>query len=381
MTVHVVVGPPCSGKSTFVEQSAAAGVPRFDFDRMATVVGGVESNHDREPAVNEVTAVLRRAVMGWLLDPETVVEEFWLIDTNPSKSTVERLEGIGAVFHVCDPGIDECLARAARDGRPEGTEERIRAWYANPPEVPGVTKGGPMRLKNFTADLRVKSAPESEGSGSTVLGRIEAYASVFDTVDSYGDVVRRGAFADTLDEWKSSGKTIPLLYGHNFSDPFMNIGGVVEAAEDERGLKITADLDMDNPSAVQVLNLVKKGRLSEMSFAFNYRDAGPVVIDEKEYFEVRSVELFEVSVVPIGANRETEIISAKSARELLTAVKQANLDAETEAAVVGVLTRAAGGDSAEASPPPTGSEGGDPVTDALALSARARLAIMERMGN
>ena len=238
-----------------------------------------------------------------------------------------------------------------------------------------------MRLKNFTADLRVKSAPESEGSGSTVLGRIEAYASVFDTVDSYGDVVRRGAFADTLDEWKSSGKTIPLLYGHNFSDPFMNIGGVVEAAEDERGLKITADLDMDNPSAVQVLNLVKKGRLSEMSFAFNYRDAGPVVIDEKEYFEVRSVELFEVSVVPIGANRETEIISAKSARELLTAVKQANLDAETEAAVVGVLTRAAGGDSAEASPPPTGSEGGDPVTDALALSARARLAIMERMGN
>ena len=378
MSVHVVVGPPCAGKSTFVEQSAGPGVPRFDFDRMATVVGGVESNHDREPAVNEVTAVLRRAVMGWLLDPETVVDEFWLIDTNPSKATVERLTGIGAVFHLCDPGLDECLARAERDGRPEGTADRIRAWYANPPEIPGVTKGGPVRLKNYSADVRVKAAPTEEEAAA---GRIEAYASVFDTVDSYGDVVRRGAFADTLDEWKSSGKTIPLLYGHNFSDPFMNIGGVVAAEEDERGLKITADLDMDNPSAVQVLNLVKKGRLSEMSFAFNYRDAGPATVDGDEIFEVRAVELFEVSVVPIGANRETEIISAKSARELLTAVKQANLDAETEAAVVGALTRAAGGDSAEASPPPTCSESGDSVSNALVLAARARLAIMERMGN
>lgn len=378
MSVHVVVGPPCAGKSTFVEQSAGPGVPRFDFDRMATVVGGVESNHDREPAVNEVTAVLRRAVMGWLLDPETVVDEFWLIDTNPSKATVERLTGIGAVFHLCDPGLDECLARAERDGRPEGTADRIRAWYANPPEIPGVTKGGPVRLKNYSADVRVKEAPVE---GEAAAGRIEAYASVFDTVDSYGDVVRRGAFADTLKEWADSGKTIPLLYGHNFSDPFMNIGGVVEASEDERGLKITADLDMDNPAAVQVFNLILNGRLSEMSFAFNYRDAGPATVNGEEIFEVRAVELFEVSVVPIGANRETEILSAKSARELLTAVKQANLDAETEAAVVGALTRAAGDDEAEASPPPTGPEGGESETDALALHARARLAIMERMGN
>ena len=84
--------------------------------------------------------------------------------------------------------------------------------------------------------------------------------------------------------------------------------------------------------------------------------------------------------MPIGANRDTEILSAKSARELLTAVKQANLDAETEATVVDALTRAVGstGD-AEASPPPT-EDSGESETDALALHARACLAIMERMG-
>lgn len=377
MTVHVVVGPPCSGKSTFVAQAAAPGVPRFDFDHVVDTVGAGETT----TGVVDTVLAMRRGLMGWLLDPETEVDELWLINARPSESTIDRLVGVGAEFHVCDPGIDECLARAVRDGRPEGTEERIRAWYANPPEIPGhQMKGGPMRLKNYSADVRVKSATEDADTGSTASGRIEAYASVFDTVDSYGDVVRRGAFTDTLKEWSDSGKTIPLLYGHNFNDPFMNIGGVVEAVEDERGLKITADLDMDNPSAVQVLNLIKKGRLSEMSFAFNYRDAGPITVDGDDFYEVRAVELYEVSVVPIGANRETEILSAKSARELLTAVKQANLDAETEAAVVDALTRAAGdtGD-AEASPPPI-EDGGESETDALALHARARLAIMERMG-
>lgn len=381
MTVHVVCGPPCAGKSTFVERNAAPGVPRFDFDRMATVVGGVESNHDRSPVVNEVTAVLRRAVMGWITDPESVVEEFWLIDTNPSKGTVDRLVGVGAVFHLVDPGIDECLARAVRDGRPEGTEDRIRAWYASPPEIPHDTsKGRDMRVKNARIHVKELNADEP---GASSPPTIEAYAAVFDTVDSYGDVLRRGAFADTLKEWEASGKTIPLLYGHDFKDPFMNIGGVTAAEEDERGLKIIAELDAGNRVAEQVMALIRAGRLSEMSFAFQYRDASTSMIDGDEVLEVRSVELFEVSVVPIGANRETEILSAKTADDLLTAVKQARLDAGVTAAVVDVLRRSARGGVQHTPGPPTvlGGAEDETETEARARGVKARLAIAERINN
>ena len=380
MTVHVVCGPPCAGKSTFVEHNAAPGVPRFDFDRMATVVGGVESNHDRSPAVNEVTAVLRRAVMGWLTDPESVVEEFWLIDTSPSKGTVERLMAVGAVFHLVDPGMDECLARAVRDGRPEGTENRIRAWYANPPELPGgnTMKGDDMRVRTAPI-MGVKERLHKAGDAEPEMV-IEAYASVFDVPDSYGDIVRRGAFKDTLAEWAESGKTIPLLYGHDFKDPFMNIGGVVDAVEDERGLKITAKLDPDNDTARQVFHLVQSLRLSEMSFAFQYRDASVAVIDDEEFLEVRSVELFEVSIVPIGANRETEILSAKAADEIVTAVKQASLDPAVAAAVVEALTRSARDGATGGPVPPTVSGGAEheSETEARARSVNARLAIAER---
>src|SRR5699024_11569870 len=105
-------------------------------------------------------------------------------------------------------------------------------------------------------------------------GTFTAYASVFGNVDSYGDVVMPGAFADTLAAWKSGDAPIPLLFGHNMSDPDYNIGAVVDAVEDDHGLKVTANLDLDAPKAAQVYRLLKGKRINQMSFAYDVLDAG-----------------------------------------------------------------------------------------------------------
>ena len=174
----------------------------------------------------------------------------------------------------------------------------------------------PPNLKTF----HVKADTVDEATGVFV-----GYASVFDTIDSYGDVVRKGAFTETLADWKASGRTMPVLYGHDFSDPFSNIGGVREGVEDDHGLKITAQLDMDNPKAVQVHRLLKAGRLSEMSFAYHVLEGSWGEVDGNEVYELKAVKLLEVSVVPIGANPDTSIVDVKSAKALLsTAVKQAD---------------------------------------------------------
>ncbi|MCW1013253.1 HK97 family phage prohead protease, partial [Streptococcus anginosus] len=76
-----------------------------------------------------------------------------------------------------------------------------------------------------------------------------------------------------------SGNNIPLLYGHDFADPFSNIGVVTSAVEDDHGLKIEAVLDLDNEKAAQVHRLIKERRLSQMSFAFRVLDAA----DKAEY--------------------------------------------------------------------------------------------------
>ncbi|MBR3383688.1 MAG: HK97 family phage prohead protease, partial [Atopobiaceae bacterium] len=99
-------------------------------------------------------------------------------------------------------------------------------------------------------------------------GRVCGYASTFDRErDAYGDVVAKGAFAKTLERWKGIGKPIPLLYGHNTSDPKYNIGCVTEAREDERGLYVEAEFDAESEVAQDVRHLVKTGRLYQFSFA------------------------------------------------------------------------------------------------------------------
>ena len=167
-----------------------------------------------------------------------------------------------------------------------------------------------MRTKDFT--VRVKSPDEDSNTDDDAVGEIEAYASVFGNRDSYGDIVVKGAFTETLAEWEESGNTLPLLYGHDFKDPFSNIGAVTSAAEDDHGLKITARLDLTNEKAAQVYHLLKEKRLSQMSFAFDILDAAEVQTDGEWSYEIRRVKLYECSVVPIGANQATEIVAVKS---------------------------------------------------------------------
>lgn len=145
-------------------------------------------------------------------------------------------------------------------------------------------------------------------------GIVEGYASTFDREpDSYGDVVAKGAFEDSLARWRESGKPIPLLYGHSTDDPEYNIGKVVDAYEDERGLFVRAEFDADNPKAQYVRKLVQEGRLYQFSFAYQVLDAGTVELEGGgEAYELRKLDLFEVSLVQVPANQHAEVTEIKS---------------------------------------------------------------------
>lgn len=158
-----------------------------------------------------------------------------------------------------------------------------------------------LRFKDFA----IKEATDEGNGGFT------GYAATFDREpDSYGDVIARGAFADTLKAWKESGRPVPLLYDHNFGDPDYNIG-TAELVEDEKGLLARAVFD-GSPKAQRVRELVKEGRLGKMSFAFDIRDEAPVELEDgTKANELRKLDLYEVSVVLVPANSHAEIVEAK----------------------------------------------------------------------
>jgi len=167
-------------------------------------------------------------------------------------------------------------------------------------------------MATLTKSFGIKAESMGE-DGGTVTG----YASTFSRErDSYGDVVAKGAFLDTLAAWKeknAQGRYIPLLWGHDTENPKSNIGRVINAEEDDYGLLITAELDSENEKAQYVRRLLKQGRVYQFSFAYAVLDQGTVELEDgTEANELRKLDLFEVSIVPLPANRHAEVTDVKS---------------------------------------------------------------------
>ncbi|MFF0942698.1 HK97 family phage prohead protease [Kocuria sp. CPCC 205300] len=165
-----------------------------------------------------------------------------------------------------------------------------------------------METKNLA--VNIKAVDENEAGTE---GTFEAIVSAFGNIDSYGDVMAKGAFADSLKSWEDSGDPIPVVWSHAKDDPFSHIGTVVEAKETDDGLWVKAQLDLENPTAVQVHKLLKGRRVRQFSFAYSVRDSGPIEVDGIKATELRSVDLYEVGPTLVGANPATQLLGVKSA--------------------------------------------------------------------
>ncbi|KAF0646714.1 hypothetical protein K701_27420 [Streptomyces fradiae ATCC 10745 = DSM 40063] len=158
--------------------------------------------------------------------------------------------------------------------------------------------------------MRIKAAGEHEGTDE---GTFEAIVAAYN-LDSVGDKITPGAFADTLAEWKGRGDPIPVLWSHMSQDPDYHIGEVLEAEERPEGLWVKARIDTEPGSkAAQVYKLLKGRRVTQFSFAYDVEEGAWV--DQKDgegYYELRKLRLYEVGPTLIGANQATELLDVKS---------------------------------------------------------------------
>lgn len=163
------------------------------------------------------------------------------------------------------------------------------------------------KYKDFAVEF--KDGEQEDG------GYIVAYASTWDREpDAYGDVVAKGAFTKSLEKHEAESNPIQFLFGHRTDDPMYNIGTVISAEEDDRGLLIEAKFDPSNEKAQYARKLVREGRLKKLSFAYDVIDQAPVVLaDGRKANELRELDIFEVSLVPIPANQHAEVVLAKDA--------------------------------------------------------------------
>ena len=120
-------------------------------------------------------------------------------------------------------------------------------------------------------------------------GLIEGYASLFDVADLSGDVVVAGAFERSLGERGADG--LRLLYQHDTEEP---IGVFLDAFEDDVGLFVRAELNLETRRGYEAMSLLNQGALTGLSIGFNVIEAERA--DGRQRF-LTEIDLWEVSLV------------------------------------------------------------------------------------
>lgn len=148
-------------------------------------------------------------------------------------------------------------------------------------------------------------------------GQVEAVFSLFNSLDSDGDVVVPGAV-------KSGFKNdqVPMVWSHKWDMP---IGKGTIAQDDDKAV-FKGEFFMDTESGKEAYNLVKNmGDMQQWSFGYKVNDS------EFEKFKdndggmtnaryLKDLTVYEVSPVLVGANQDTYTLAIKSNTELLKEV-------------------------------------------------------------
>lgn len=153
-------------------------------------------------------------------------------------------------------------------------------------------------------EFKIKSAEDT--------GTISGYFTTYDRIpDAYGDIIAPGAFTDTVKAREESGHPFPLCWNHDLNQ----IIGKVDSIEDtEKGPLIVASF-FDTPLAQEKREIVKSGVVYQFSFAYDVQEAEEVELEDgTKANELRKLDLFEVSIVPIPANPRAEVTDVKSGR-------------------------------------------------------------------
>jgi len=164
---------------------------------------------------------------------------------------------------------------------------------------------------HFYAPLEVKFADAG------TPGAFEGYGAVFGNVDSYGDVIQKGAFKESLREWKTGKRLPPMLVQHGgwgFSDmDGLAIGKWDSMEEDDTGLKVSGRLiNLDTERGKTIYGAMKEGVLDGMSIGYRAKEFALGTKPTEPRRTLKKVELMELSVVQMPANGKARIASVKS---------------------------------------------------------------------
>jgi len=162
-----------------------------------------------------------------------------------------------------------------------------------------------MASEKFTKSVSFKTTDDEKGN-------VEAVFSVFNNLDSDGDVVVPGAIKSGFKD-----DQVPMVFAHKWDQP-IGKGKIVQ--EDDKAV-FKGKFFMGTEAGKEAYNLAKEmGDLQEWSFGFRINDyeVAEFKKDGESVGDVRylkDLEVYEVSPVLVGSNRQTYTLAIKTGEE------------------------------------------------------------------
>lgn len=179
----------------------------------------------------------------------------------------------------------------------------------------------------------------------------EGYSATWD-LDLGGDVITKGAFARTLGRFRAGQKAIPLVDSHRYGSIFDALGTLVEAEEDDRGLKSRWRV-IDGVDGERVMDRLRSGVVRKKSIGYRTIKSEPGTL-EREGKSIRVRKLQEVAweetslvLFPMNPQADVDLASVKC---LLDAAKAGTLTTEQKDELRALLEPPAPPDEATGAP-------------------------------
>jgi len=167
-------------------------------------------------------------------------------------------------------------------------------------------------------------------------GIVTGYFSSFDNVDSDGDIIRKGAFTKSIQEWGPASATprIKHLMNHNSSQP---LGKITMLCEDTKGLCYESQVGT-HTLGQDFVKMVESNLITEHSIGYQTMKRnqlqdfdGYMKNPSGGWYELTDLKLYEgSSLTAWGANPNTPLTGMKkeNKEEVLQALinRQKNLD-------------------------------------------------------
>jgi hypothetical protein len=302
---YIVAGPPCAGKTTFVEGHKRADDLVFDYDVIQRELSG-RTLYDHDPdLVDEALAIRERIFEQLERDPE---RSAWIITATPRAAELRAMrDRLGAQVVLLQVDRGEAHRRCDADDRPSVWHDYVDRWFErsdiDPAEwpMPAIKRGGAaMTKKRLLGPVRFKD----DGAG-----RFRArFASIGPPPDHDGDITLPGAFPE--------GVPVPIGgYNHDQDGPPVGSGRI---HSDDKEAIVEGRFFLSSPRGREYYESLKALREDlgpdgvEWSYVYEVLDSEPGTWQGQSVTYLKSIDVWSIDPVLRGAGNGTALLDIKS---------------------------------------------------------------------